>query len=63
MKIKIKETTSIEGELEKLGATEKQARVIGAVMRGIASDIMNERSDKIAFRLDGINYNLTLDKE
>lgn len=63
MKIKIKETASIEGELENLGATEKQARVIGAVMRGVASDIINERSDKITFRLNGINYNLTLDKE
>lgn len=62
-RIKITEPSDIEGDLVRLGATDKQARVIGAVMRGVASSVMNERNDKITFRLDGINYNLTLDKE
>ena len=62
-RIKVIEQTNIEGDLEQMGATTKQARVIGAVVRGVASDIMNERNDKITFRLDGINYNLTLEKE
>lgn len=62
-KINVKEPSDIEGDLVKLGASETQARVIGAVLRGVASDIMNERSDKITFRLNGINYNLTLEKE
>ena len=62
-KIKITEPSDIEGELSKLGANDKQARVIGAVLRGVASSIMNERGDKIAFRLNGINYNLTLERE
>lgn len=62
-KIKITEPSDIEGDLVKLGASETQARVIGAVLRGVASSIMNERGDKIAFRLNGINYNLTLERE
>lgn len=62
-KINVKEPSDIEGDLVKLGASETQARVIGAVLRGVASDILNERSDKITFRLNGINYNLTLEKE
>lgn len=62
-RIKITEPSDIEGDLVRLGATDKQARVIGAVMRGVASSVMNERNAKITFRLDGINYNLTLDKE
>lgn len=62
-RIKITEPSDIEGDLVRLGATDKQARVIGAVMRGVASSVMNERNDKITFRLDGINYNLTLEKE
>ena len=62
-RIKITEPSDIEGDLVRLGATDKQARVIGAVMRGVASSVMNERNDKITFRLDGINYNLTLTKE
>ena len=62
-KINVKEPSDIEGDLVKLGASETQARVIGAVLRGVASDIINERSDKITFRLNGINYNLTLEKE
>lgn len=62
-KINVKEPSDIEGDLVKLGASETQARVIGAVLRGVASDILNERSDKIAFRLNGINYNLTLERQ
>ena len=62
-KINVKEPSDIEGDLVRLGANETQARVIGAVVRGVASDIMNERSDKITFRLNGINYNLTLERE
>ena len=60
-RIKITEPSDIEGDLESLGATEKQARVIGAVMRGVASSVMNRRNDKVVFRLDGVNYNLTLE--
>lgn len=60
-RIKITEPSDIEGDLERLGATEKQARVIGAVMRGVASSVMNRRNDKVVFRLDGVNYNLTLE--
>lgn len=62
-KINVKEPSDIEGDLLKLGASETQARVIGAVLRGVASDIINERSDKITFRLNGVNYNLTLERE
>lgn len=60
-RIKVIEQTNIEGDLETLGATPKQARVIGAVVRGVASSVMNRRNDKVAFRLDGVNYNLTLE--
>lgn len=62
-KIKVFDYDGIEGELKQIGASDAQARVIGAVMRGVASDILNERNDKIAFRLNGVNYNLTLEKE
>ena len=59
-RIKVIEQTNIEGDLEQMGATTKQARVIGAVVRGVASDIMNERNDSIMFCVNGVEYLLTL---
>ena len=62
-RIKITEPSDIEGDLVRLGATDKQARVIGAVVRGVASDILNERNDQIRFKVNGVEYLLTLTKE
>ena len=63
-KIKVYGVSQIEEELESLGATHKQARVIAGVMRGIAGDILNDRvSDEIRFATNGKLYKLILTKE
>lgn len=62
-KIKINYVSQIEEELEAIGATPTQAKVIGGVMRGIAGDVMNERrEDVIEFCVHGIKYKLTLER-
>lgn len=64
MKIKVNKASQIEEEIETLGATSTQARVIGAVVRGIVADILNERDgDVIEFMENGNKYKLTLTKE
>lgn len=64
MKIKVRENDKIEETLEAIGAKPKQARVIGAAMRGIAGDILNERSsDTIRLCVNGVKYVLVLNKE
>ncbi len=61
-KIKVNYVSQIEEELEAIGATPAQARVIGGVMRGVAGDVMNERKgDVIKFRVKGNEYTLTLE--
>ncbi len=63
-KIKVNTVSQIEEELESLGFMKAQARVMGAVMRGIAGDVMNKRkSDTIVFQAYGERYRLTLEKE
>lgn len=63
-KIKINYVSRLEKEIEELGMTDKQARVFGAVVRGLMGDILNSRTgDTIRFRIDGQTYNLTLEKE
>lgn len=62
-KIKINYVSQIEEELEAIGATPAQAKIIGGVMRGIAGDVMNERrEDVIGFCVHGIKYKLTLER-
>lgn len=61
--ITIKTPDIIEEQLRTIGATDPQARVIGAVMRGVAADIINERADEIRFACHGVKYKLTLAKE
>jgi hypothetical protein len=64
MKIKVRESDKIEDAIESIGAKHGQARVIGAVMRGIAGDILNERgSDTIRLCVNGVKYVLVLNKE
>lgn len=63
MDIKVYKNSDIEDELESLGATHTQARVIAGVMRGIAGDVLNDRaSDEIVFCVHGIKYKLTLER-
>lgn len=61
--IKVKTATNIEADLEQLGAKPRQARVIGAVIRGVAADLINEREDTIRFACHGVRYTLKLVKE
>ena len=64
MKIKVNKASQIEEEIETLGATSTQARVIGAIVRGTVADILNERDgDVIEFMKNGNKYKLTLTKE
>lgn len=63
MKIKVKEESKIEAGLKELGATHKQATLIGAAVRSIAGDIMNGRKkDEIILKINGITYYLTLER-
>ena len=63
-KIKVNCVSQIEEELEAIGATPTQARVIGGVMRGVAGDVMNKRKgDVIRLCVNGNKYKLTLEKE
>lgn len=63
-KIKVNYVSQIEEELEAIGATPTQARVIGGVMRGVAGDVMNKRKgDVIRFCVNDNKYKLTLEKE
>lgn len=62
-KIKVHVADGIEGELQEMGATYTQARVIGAVMRGIAGNILNDRArDEVVFATNGKKYRLTLER-
>lgn len=64
MKVKINYVSRLEKEIEELGMTEKQARVLGAVVRGVIGDILNDRTgDTIRFATNGQVYKLTLEKE
>lgn len=63
MKIKVKTNNSIEDELCNMGVKLSHARTIGAVMRGVAGDIINERNDEITFCVKGVIYKLTIRKE
>lgn len=64
MKIKVNKESQIEEEIETLGATKAQAQVLGAVIRGIVADVMNDRKgDVIEFMKSGNKYKLTLTKE
>lgn len=63
MKIKVLNPSMVEEEIEGLGATPKQARTIGAVVRGVSADILNGREDTIRFCVNGQVWNLTLAKE
>lgn len=64
MKVKINYVSRLEKEIEELGMTEKQARVLGAVVRGVIGDILNDRTgDTIRFATNGQVYKLALEKE
>lgn len=63
MKIKVLKPSMIEEEIETLGATRKQARTIGAVVRSVSADILNKRNDDIRFSVNGQVWHLTLVKE
>ena len=64
MKVKINYISRLEKEIEELGMTEKQARVLGAVVRGVIGDILNDRTgDTIRFATNGQVYKLILEKE
>lgn len=63
MKIKVNEFNTIEGLIEWSGATPKQARTIGAVVRSVSADVLNGRDDTIRFCVNGQVWNLTLAKE
>ena len=63
MKIKVLKPSMVEEEIEVLGATPKQARTIGAVVRSISGDILNRRNDDIRFSVNGQVWHLTLARE
>lgn len=63
MKIKVLKPSMVEEEIEGLGATPKQARTIGAVVRSVSADVLNGRDDTIRFCVNGQVWNLTLAKE
>ena len=63
MKIKVKDFNTIEGVIEWSGATPKQARTIGAVVRSVSGDILNRRNDDIRFSVNGQVWHLTLARE
>ncbi len=63
-KINVKIVSQLEEEIESLGATSTQARVIGGAVRGVIGDVINERKgDTIRFMTNGNKYKLTLEKE
>lgn len=63
-KINVKIVSQLEEEIESLGATSTQARVIGGSVRGVIGDVINERKgDTIRFMTNGNKYKLTLEKE
>lgn len=63
MKIKVNNFNTIEGVIEWSGATPKQARTIGAVVRSVSADILNGREDNIRFGVNGQVWKLVLTKE
>ena len=62
-KIKVNDFNTIEGLIEWGGATPKQARTIGAVVRSVSADILNSREDTIRFCVNGQVWILVLTKE
>lgn len=62
MKIKVYEQSCIEEELEKLNITPSQARVIGAIVRGVAGDIIRgDKHDEIKASVNGRLYRVSID--
>lgn len=63
-KIKVYYNSGIEDELESIGFQHTQARVVAAVMRGVAGNVLNGRkNDVIRFQVNGYMWKLTLNKE
>lgn len=64
MKIYVKSESRIEEELAVLGLSKSQARVLGAVVRGMVGDVIRkEQHDTIRFNIGGTLYNITINKE
>lgn len=62
-KIKINYVSRLEEELQELGATYKQARIVGSLARSILGDIQNKRDgEEIRFCVDGNAYVMNLEK-
>lgn len=62
-KIKINYVSRLEEELQELGATYKQARIVGSLARDILGTIRNDRDkDEVVFCVDGKKYIMELSK-
>lgn len=62
-KIKINYVNRLEEELQELGATYKQARVVGSLARDILGTIRNDRDkDEVVFCVDGKKYVMELNR-
>lgn len=62
-KIKINYVSRLEEELQELGATYKQARIVGSLARDILGTIQNKRDgDEVVFCVEGKKYSMKLEK-
>ena len=62
-KIKINDVSRLEEELQELGATYKQARIVGSLARDILGTIRNNRDgDEVVFCVEGKKYSMKLEK-
>lgn len=62
-KIEINYVSRLEEELQELGATYKQARIVGALARDILGTIQNDREgDEVVFCSNGKKYIMELKK-
>lgn len=62
-KIKINYVSRLEEELQELGASYKQARIVGALARDILGTIKNRREgDEVVFCSGGEKYSMKLEK-
>lgn len=62
--IKVYKNLELEETLEEFGMTKSQAHTLGAVVRSVIGDVINDRKkDEIRFRIKGIDYELKLESK
>lgn len=62
-KIRIYYVSRLEEELQELGATYMQARIVGSLARDILGTIQNKRDgDEVVFCVEGKKYSMKLEK-